>query len=134
MSAKGSKEIARRAVDALNQEDWAEQVLEFSTPEDAEIFVQQHTQFLTAFPDYQFTIDDMIAEGDKVAVRGTVRATHEGEYPVAELKGVAPTGRRLEWEEAWFWRIVEGKIVEGWSVIDGVARLQQLGILPSPDP
>ena len=50
-----------------------------------------------------------------------------------ELKGVAPTGQKCKWGEAWWSRTVDGKPLEGSFVVDGVARLQQLGVLPAPD-
>lgn len=134
MSTGENKAIARRAIEALNQENWAELVGEFAvTPAEAEAFIQDHSLFRAAFPDYQFTIDELIGEGDRVVVQGTVRATHKREFPSGELKGVAPTGKQLEWAEVWIWRIADGKLVDGWMLVDGVSRLQQLGVLPSPE-
>jgi hypothetical protein len=89
--------------------------------------------FRVAFPDYQFTIDDLIAEGDKVVVRGMARATHKREFPVGEMKGIAPSGKSLEWAEVWIVRIVDGKFADGWLLVDGISRLQQLGVLPLPE-
>jgi predicted ester cyclase len=124
------KAYARRMVEALNHENWRELIVEFlSTPAVADEFIQQHATFRTAFPDYHFTIDDLIAEGDKVVVRGTVRATHRDEYPFAELKDIAPTGKQLDWEEVWIFSRSDS--TDFWMLIDGVSRLQQLGVLPS---
>lgn len=75
----------------------------------------------------------MIAEGDKVVVRQTVRATHAGEYPFWELKGIAPIGKQLEWTEVQILRVADGRILDGWLIVDGVSRLQQLGVLPAPE-
>jgi predicted ester cyclase len=75
----------------------------------------------------------MIAEGDKVVVRGRVRATHNGEFPVTELKGITPTGMQIEWDEVWIVQVVDGRFgEEGYSILDGVSRLQQLGVLSTP--
>lgn len=96
MSVDENKVMVRRWIETLNQENWRELIVEFfPTPTDADEFIQEHSTFRTAFPDYHFTIDDMVAEGDKVVVRGTVRATHQGEFPMGELKGIAPTGKQL---------------------------------------
>ena len=134
MSVKENKQVVQRAVDALNSSNWSEAVAEFAaTPADAEAFLEIHSAFRHAFPDYHFTVEDMIAEGDKVAVRGMVRATHKEEFPFVELKGIAPTGNQLEWREIWIWQISDGRIVNSWEINDGVSRLQQLGVLPPPE-
>ena len=132
MSTEENKAYVRHSVEILNQDNWAELMRAESPHLDTEAFIQEHAKFRAAFPDYQFTIDDLIAEGDKVVIRGTVRATHRGEFPVQELKGIAPTCRRLEWAEVWIWRFQNGKFVDGWLILDGISRLQQLGVLPSP--
>ena len=132
MSTEENKAYVRHSVEILNKDNWAELMRAESPHLDTEAFIQEHAKFRAAFPDYQFTIDDLIAEGDKIVVRGTVRATHRGEFPIDELKGIAPTGKHLEWTEVWIQQIQGGKLVEGWLVVDGVSRLQQLGVLPSP--
>jgi hypothetical protein len=55
------------------------------------------------------------------------------EFPFGELKGIAPTGIKCSWSEAWWTRTVDGKPIEGGFTIDGVSRLQQLGVLPHAD-
>jgi predicted ester cyclase len=132
MSTEDNKARVRYFIEMMNKENWAEQLRAEFPGDDTEALIEENMLFRTAFPDYQFTIDDLIAEGDKVVVRGTVRATHRDEFPVGELKGIAPTGKRLEWTEAWIHRFEAGKPAESWSIIDGVSRLQQLGVLPSP--
>ncbi len=118
MSTEENKAFVRRSVEILNKDNWAELMRAEPPVPDTEAFIQEHTKFRAAFPDYQFTIDDLIAEGDKVVIRGTARATHRGEFPVEELKGIAPTGRRLEWAEVWIWRFQNGKFVDGWLILD----------------
>jgi steroid delta-isomerase-like uncharacterized protein len=83
-----------------------------------------HRIMLTSFPDYQTIIDDMIAEGDKVAARIKMTGTHSGEF-----MGIPPTGRRISFTGIYFARIAGGKIVEHWGEEDGVSLLQQLGVL-----
>jgi len=78
-----------------------------------------------AFPDIKFTIEDMIAEGDKVAVRLTFSGTHRGEF-----LGIKPTGKRITVPEISIWRIVSGKFVEEWGFSDRVGAFQQLGVIP----
>ncbi len=84
------------------------------------------TQF-GAFSDMAFTVEDLIAEGDRVAARVTTRGTHAG-----ELMGLPPTGRRVEWSGISMTRHAGGKIVEQWGEFDALSLLQQLGVVPSP--
>ena len=81
--------------------------------------------FRRAFPDASFTIEDMVAEGDRVALRLTMRGTHR-----AELNGIPATGRTVEVSGMSIERIVEGRIVEGWVVNDALGLLHQLGVFP----
>ena len=75
-----------------------------------------------AFPDIQVTVEDQVAEGDKVSTRRTWQGTHQGPY-----RGVAATGKRVKWSQISIVRIVEGRIVEDWAVADDLSILQQLG-------
>jgi predicted ester cyclase len=79
-----------------------------------------------AFPDLQNTIEDMVAEGDKVVVRFRARGTHQGE---TEAFG-HPTGQRMEMTGITIKRLSEGKIVEAWTNFDALGMMQQLGVLP----
>ena len=81
--------------------------------------------FRGAFPDARGTIEDMIAEGDKVAARGTFRGTHRG-----ELMGIPPTGKQVAFTWVHIYRIADGKLVEQWSVFDQMGLMQQLGMVP----
>ena len=80
--------------------------------------------FFTAFPDIHFTIEEMIAEGDKVAVLLKWKGTHKGEY-----MNISPTGKKIEITVANVIRIVDRKWVEFWNVTD-MRLIQQLGAIP----
>ena len=82
--------------------------------------------FRQAFPDLENTIDDMVAEGDKVVVRFKARGTHDGE---TEAFGPA-TGRRMEITGITIKRVSEGKIAEAWTNFDALSMMQQLGMIP----
>jgi len=84
--------------------------------------------YLDAFPDFEATVEDIVAEGDTAAMRVTLRGTHEGEF-----MGIAPTGNTFEVQNMVFTRVADGKIVERWLVPDTAAMLQQLGVLPPVD-
>jgi steroid delta-isomerase-like uncharacterized protein len=79
-----------------------------------------------AFPDLQSTIEDQVAEGDKVVTRFTTRGTHQGE---SEDFG-PPTGNRIEVTGITFEQFADGKIVEDWTNFDALGLMQQLGLVP----
>ena len=81
-----------------------------------------------AFPDLHQTIEEQIAEGDKVAYRWTARGTHQG-----ELMGLAPTGNRVLFTGISIARLSEGKIEEIWENYDALGMMQQIGAVPSPE-
>jgi steroid delta-isomerase-like uncharacterized protein len=81
-----------------------------------------------ALPDIHMTIEDILAEGDKVTVRITVEGTHKG----GQL-GAAPSGRRVKIAGVVIIRIANGKIVEGWNSWDQLGLLRQIGALPTAE-
>jgi steroid delta-isomerase-like uncharacterized protein len=83
------------------------------------------TWLRTAFPDNHTSIDDVVAEGDKVVVRFTNRGTHQGEG-----MGIPPTGKRVVYTGIDIFRIEDGRIVERWGEVDGLGLGQQLGTVP----
>ena len=80
----------------------------------------------TAFPDIHVTIEDMIAEADKVIARLTFRGTHRGEF-----QGIPPTDKEVIWTGIWIYRIANGKFVERWHNYDLPGLLRQLGAIPT---
>src|SRR6266852_6649016 len=90
------------------------------------------SQFRTTFPDYHFTVELQVAEGDMVVTRGTARGTHQGKYWDSTWQDIPPTAKQVTWTETAIDRIVEGKIVENWINEDALGRLQQIGAPPTP--
>lgn len=91
--------------------------------------VEMRHIFDTAMPDFRMTIDDMIAEDDKVLIRWTGRGTLTGEF-----MGIPPTHRHATWTAMSVSRIEGGKMVEGWQNMDNMTLMQQLGVLPKGTP
>ena len=90
--------------------------------------LKEQVEYLrTAFGDFSATVEDIVAEGDTVAMRVTLRGTHEGEF-----MGVEPTGEEAEVGNMVFTRIEDGKIVERWVQPDTLGLMQQLGAVDSP--
>jgi steroid delta-isomerase-like uncharacterized protein len=81
---------------------------------------------LNAFPDFKLSIDDEIAEGDKVVTRRTYRGTHQG-----ELFGIPATGKQVTNEGAAVYRLVNARIAELWNRPDNLGLMQQLGVVPA---
>jgi steroid delta-isomerase-like uncharacterized protein len=81
---------------------------------------------LRAFPDLHVTVEDVIAEGDKVVFRDTVTGTHQGEY-----RGLPPTGKSVTYNEIFIRRFAGGRIAEIWGVVDVFSQMQQLGAIPA---
>ena len=86
-----------------------------------------HTAYRSAFPDVNVHLDDVVAEGDLVALRWTASGTHRG-----HLMGLAPTGRSPRFGGMSFVRVRDGKIVEGWNVFDQLGMFKQLGVATIP--
>ena len=87
---------------------------------------QYAAMFSSAFPDIQNIVEDLIAEGDKVVSRLTVRGTHTGTF-----MGIPPTGKQVVVTLMEILRITDGKVVERWGQFDTLGLMQQLGVIPA---
>ena len=133
MSIKETKALVRHVVDLWNRRDM-DAFFELLAPEYVEhlptgdISLEQlkdySPKFFAAFPDISITINDMVAERDKVAVLVTWRGTHRGEY-----MGIPPTGKKFDFPVAMIIKIIGGRWVEFWNVTD-IRLMQQLGAIP----
>jgi steroid delta-isomerase-like uncharacterized protein len=83
---------------------------------------------LSAFPDHTLTIQDQVAEADKVVTRVTFRGTHQGPF-----NGIAATGKQVEWSGIAMDRLADGKVIEMWHVQNTTGLLQQIAAPPSAD-
>lgn len=88
---------------------------------------EQAKYVLSAFGDFSATVEDIIAEGDTVAMRVTQRGTHED-----EIMGIEPTGKRFEFQNVMFARLEDGKVAERWVQPDQLSFMQQLGVIEPP--
>ena len=89
---------------------------------------QNVSKYQSAFPDLQFTIEDLLAEGDRVVTRFTWSGTHQG-----TLEGIAPTGRPVSGTATLVSRVADGQIQEDWVNWDALGLMQQIGAIPSPE-
>ena len=138
MTTEQNKAIAHRFFEALGANDQAA-LNELLVPD----FVAHHSGTLgplnraallqgismisAAFSDNHYTIEDQIAEGDRVTTRVTWQATHTGDF-----QGYPPTGKQIEVGGIAIERHKDGKIVERWLNYDQLGVMQQLGLIPPP--
>jgi steroid delta-isomerase-like uncharacterized protein len=95
---------------------------------DREGFKQSFAVFRSAFPDFTYTIKDMVAEGDRVVVRFTANGTHRG-----EMAGIPPTGKQISVTGMDLFRLAGGKVAEFWLSWDQLGLMQQLGGIHLPE-
>jgi len=135
-----NKAIARRVIDEIWNQGKLEVVDEVIATDyirhdptnsirGADGYKQLVAVLRSAFPDIRLTIEDITAEGDKVAFRLTSTGTHKGEF-----MGIPPTGKHATVTDISIYRFADGKLVEDWASADFLGLLQQLGAIPSPKP
>ncbi|MHA1924574.1 MAG: ester cyclase [Candidatus Thorarchaeota archaeon] len=93
---------------------------------DLQAFQQYQETYFASFSDTSMNIEDMVAEGDRVAFRGVVRTTHS-----AEFMGIPASGKQIEVPVFGIAQIAEGKIAEWWNSPDRLSWMQQIGAIPS---
>jgi len=122
------EDVNERSLDAI-EEVYAPDFVWHEPDQDVRGYEQAKqfaTGFFDAFPDLNITVDDVVAEGDQVVSRYTIRGTHRGE---TEDFG-PPTGKQMVLEGITIHRFEGDKIVEEWERYDNLSVLQQLGLVP----
>jgi steroid delta-isomerase-like uncharacterized protein len=121
----GDPELISAAIDEFVQPD---AIIRTPLPIEAsgaqvlkEVFGRLHR----VYADLRVTIEDLIAEGDKVVSRQSVTGTHQGDY-----MGLPPTGKSVTYNEIFVFRFADGRISETWGVVDVFSQMRQLGAIP----
>ena len=131
MSAKENKALIRRLFEEFNKGKAATMAaIDRSIDMRGDLkdaWKQGESEWYDAFPDMHVTIDDMVAEGDKVAARVTITGTHKGEF-----MGIPPTNKKWTISLITISRIAGGKIVEDHGQFDALGLMRQLGAVPTP--
>lgn len=139
MSTEAAKALYRRwfeevvnarkidLADSLLAEDYVLHFPGMPGPVDRDGHKQLLAMFHAAFPDWQETVEDVIAEGDMVVIRVRGSGTHEQPF-----QGIPPTHRRVTATGVGIGRVVGGRIAESWAEYDALGLLQQLGAIPAP--
>lgn len=122
MTLDENKTFVRRYLEAVSGRDKPEALLdEYTTDEE----LKHHIAFFeAAFPNYVVLAEDMIAEGDKVAVRARFQGAHNG-----DLMGIPPTKKQVDVPFQIIYRIADGKIAEHWMSVDQMDLMKQLGVI-----
>lgn len=140
MSLEANKAIARRfleevvnkgnqaVADELVAVDFVDHNPLPGLPPGREGFKLSFVAFRGAFPDMNYAIEDVVAEGDRVVVRRRATGTHRG-----ELMGIPPTGKHIVVAGVDIFRVKEGKLAELWLSWDQLGMMQQLGVVPLPN-
>ena len=128
MAVEENKALVRRAQGVLwNHTGDLDAVAELFAPDRVEDAKREAANVRRGFPDLESTIEDLIAERDKVVAHWRAQATHRGEY-----LGIPPTGNRVNFTGISIYRIEGGKIAESWGVSDLLGMMQQLGAVGGP--
>ncbi len=145
MSTKGNKELVRQVIkdrnefvgDAAKVRSWCEK---YCAPGyihhnlargdmNREQMMQYFVELMSAFPDFNKSIDDMVAEGDKVALRYTIEGTHKGTFA-----GIPATGKHVSIKGNEIYKIEGRKILEWWDFADYLGLMTQLGVVSGAAP
>jgi predicted ester cyclase len=128
MSVEENKALVRRAQGVLwNHTGNLDAAAELFAPDHVEDAKQEAANVRRGFPDLESTIEDLIAERDKIVAHWRAQATHRGEY-----MGIPPSGNRVNFTGISIYRIEGGKIAESWGVSDLLGMMQQLGAVGGP--
>jgi predicted ester cyclase len=137
MPLEENKDLVRRGYEALGKGDWtflrkicAPNFVDHNPVQGQapgpDGFIQSRMTLMSALAGFRSTIEDIVAEGDKVAVRLTNSCTHRG-----EVWGLPPTNKRVTYTETTIWRIVDGCFTDRWCNTDTLSLMQQLGGIPA---
>jgi steroid delta-isomerase-like uncharacterized protein len=128
MSVEENKALVRREQAELwNHTGNLDAAAELFAAGEVEAAKQEAADFRRGFPDVISTIEDLIAEGNKVVARWRSRATHRGDY-----MGIPPSGKEVQFMGISVYRIEEGKIAESWTVEDQFGLMRQIGAIREP--
>lgn len=131
-----NRELVRKWFEALSRHDVdvvadmvaGDFIHNSSTNQDRDGVRAELDYWFSAFPDASVSVEDLIAEADRVVARVTSSGTHGGEF-----MGSPATGKRISVQEVDIFRIENGKIAEAWAAVDFFGMLTQLGLLPSEE-
>jgi hypothetical protein len=123
-ASTGDAEVISKTIDELVEPDVLIHMPLPIQATGAQALKQVWAMLLRGLPDVHVTVEDLIAEGDKIVSRNTVTGTHQGEY-----MGLPPTGKSITYNEIFIFRFTNGRIAEMWGVVDVFSQMKQLGVI-----
>ena len=147
MTSEDNKALVQRAyLDGMNRNDmsvirevFAPNYVNYFPAGQGELhgideFVAALSSFLGAFSDLVFTVDDVLGDGDKVALRWSAVGVHTGDYAgIPPGRIVPPTGRTISISATDIYQVANGQVIAEWNSLDGFDVLRQMGALPQND-
>lgn len=124
MSLEANKAFVEKYIEAIRDDKSPSTLDKYTTDEDLKYHIALYE---SALPGYWIETDELVAEGDKVVLRGTVHGVHNG-----QLMNIPPTGKEVTVPLFITYRISDGKIVDHWMQADMLGLLQQVGAIPTP--
>lgn len=122
MSTEANKQFIIRYLEAFSGKPKPRELLEHYIAD--QTLIEHALVSEAAFPEYFLDIEEIVAEGDLVSVRGRVRGTHKGDF-----MGIPPTNKSFDISIYITYRVSDGKIVDHWMLLDSLALMQQLGVM-----
>ena len=122
----GDTEVISKTIDELIEPDVLIHMPLPIQATGAQALKQVWAMLLRGLPDLHLTVEDLIAEGDKVVARNSVTGTHQGEY-----RGLPPTGKSVTYNEIFIFRFAGGRLAEMWGVVDVFSQMKQRGVIPA---
>ncbi len=126
MTIQENKELIRRVIEEIWNGHDLEKARAYLGGDQIDESIEHVRQFLTAFPDAQVTIEDLIADGDKVVARLLISGTNTGPFA-----GQPPSGKQVQFRSFRIYQIAGGKIIDTWAMQDRLGLMEQLGLVQS---
>lgn len=123
MDAEENKALIRQMIEEVWNRGDADAIERYDAPHLHDEIKRHHAELMEAFSDVRVEVEDIIAEGDKVATRLMVSGTHDR----GAFAGRPPSGERLAWGSFRFFRVADGRVVETWAMQDRLGLMEQLG-------
>jgi steroid delta-isomerase-like uncharacterized protein len=140
MSVAVNNAVIRKLEEALNAsrpdaglEVWADDLVFNGHAISPQSIAQLRAPLWAAVPDVRWTLEQVIAEGDWVAVRWTMQGTHSGDFSHPAFGSAPASGKTIQMTYMDHYRIVDGRIAEAWEARDALSLLQQLSVMSAPD-
>jgi hypothetical protein len=131
---KSTRNLVESSIEDLNSSDWKIKIGKYWPNDDFERFAVVHQKFRDAYTDYKMTIKHLTIDGNQGIMWGRVSAIHSAKFDMDVTKETEATGKPVEWDEVWYFEIVDGKYDDKFeSTINEISKMRHLGIKCLPE-